>query len=270
VTEMDPTGHPTVRGEEDTMNLRKLYPLTALTLSMAGSFTLAACGLGADENVGGDTNAQKNGTGGGPSGGSANSVTHIGGGVAGTVNSGGTAGAAGAGTAGATGGIACGKNTCTGGQYCCDPLCGTCAPKGASCVQGCQVDPPPLPTCTTDTDCSVAADYCTGCDCRVLGAGDTVPACTGPGVNCFADPCMNTSAACENGICVAKKTVTPVGECTTDTDCSVTADYCTGCDCRALAKGETLPKCSGPGVQCLIDPCMDKTGACVNGACVAR
>src|SRR5262245_16260328 len=26
-------------------------------------------------------------------------------------------------------------------------------------------------------------------------------------------------------------------ECTTDADCSLAADYCTGCDCRALASG---------------------------------
>jgi hypothetical protein len=246
------------------MNLPNLYTLAALTLSIGAPIALAGCG---NKDVGGDTTGQKSGSGG--SGDGTGGSATASGGQAGSLSTGGVPGATG-GTAGATGGAACGKNTCSTGQYCCDPLCGTCAPKGASCIQGCQVDPPPLPACVANSDCSVAADYCTGCNCRVLGPGGTIPACSGPGAKCDADPCMNTSTACENGICVTKKTVPPSGKCTTDADCSLMADYCTACDCRALAKGESLPKCNGPGVQCSVDACLNKTAACVNGVCGAR
>lgn len=31
----------------------------------------------------------------------------------------------------------CGNSTCGQGSYCCDPYCGTCAPDGYACIQGC-------------------------------------------------------------------------------------------------------------------------------------
>jgi hypothetical protein len=243
------------------MNLRRLNTLAVLSLTIP--VAVAACG--SSGGVGGGTTGPQKGTGGG--GGSAVASGGQAGGLGAT---GGTPGNGGTGTAGGGGGITCGKNTCGAGEYCCDPLCGTCAPKGASCVQGCQVDPPPLPTCASNSDCSVAADYCTGCDCRVLRTGDTLPACNDAGTVCSADPCLNTTAACANGICVAKKSQGADTTCTTNADCIVTADNCTMCTCRALAKSASLPKCSGPGVQCLVDPCMNKTAACVNANCVAR
>jgi hypothetical protein len=60
------------------------------------------------------------------------------------------------------------------------------------------------------------------------------------------------------------------GACSRDADCTLKADYCTGCDCVALAPGQNLRPCSGPGVQCFADPCGMKTAACQNGTCVAR
>ena len=65
--------------------------------------------------------------------------------------------------------------------------------------------------------------------------------------------------------CVADKKV-----CSTDADCTLVDDYCTGCDCRALGTGQRLGKCSGPGVRCLVEPCAGHTAACVSGACVVR
>jgi hypothetical protein len=60
------------------------------------------------------------------------------------------------------------------------------------------------------------------------------------------------------------------GSCSRDADCTLKADYCTGCDCVSLAPGQKLRPCSGPGVQCFVDPCGMKTAACQNGTCVAR
>ena len=60
------------------------------------------------------------------------------------------------------------------------------------------------------------------------------------------------------------------GACRADSDCRLVDDYCTGCDCRALAKTDPDPTCSGPGVRCLVQPCLRKTASCVAGKCVAR
>ena len=32
-------------------------------------------------------------------------------------------------------GPTCGSNTCAAGQFCCNPSCGICAPKGGACIQ---------------------------------------------------------------------------------------------------------------------------------------
>jgi hypothetical protein len=56
-------------------------------------------------------------------------------------------------------------------------------------------------TCRTNTDCRLFSDYCTGCDCRALGAGEVDPVCSGPGVRCFADPCLKQNAVCQAGRC---------------------------------------------------------------------
>ncbi|MBK7585706.1 MAG: hypothetical protein IPI67_36655 [Myxococcales bacterium] len=62
----------------------------------------------------------------------------------------------------------------------------------------------------------------------------------------------------------------PAPECQTDADCRLEADYCHGCDCRALSENESVPACDGPGVKCFADPCGFKTAACVSGQCVAK
>lgn len=62
-------------------------------------------------------------------------------------------------------------------------------------------------------------------------------------------------------------TTKPAGECKTDGDCRLVSHYCTGCDCLSLPPGKDAPKCDGPGVQCVADPCMMKQAACRNGAC---
>ena len=59
-------------------------------------------------------------------------------------------------------------------------------------------------------------------------------------------------------------------ECASDADCELVQDYCTGCDCRAVRQGETLPACDGNGVQCFVDPCISRTAACSGGECVVK
>jgi hypothetical protein len=126
-------------------------------------------------------------------------------------------------------GVACGPNTCAAGDVCCNSSCGICTPPGgmctmqfcggpigggcttiALCVEGfawsdvtCSCEPvaPKPSACTTDADCRTFSDYCTGCDCRALSTSDSDPVCGGPGVRCFADPCMGKSAVCLAGSC---------------------------------------------------------------------
>jgi hypothetical protein len=130
----------------------------------------------------------------------------------------GTGGAAPGGTGGASGGgaVTCASSeSCPSGQICttelgeCDspPGCGSNGNSGALvacpavCWGVCEPKAPVAATCATDADCHLAADYCKGCECRALGSHETVPACDGAGVQCFADPCMQKTASCVNGAC---------------------------------------------------------------------
>src|SRR5690349_18461589 len=71
-------------------------------------------------------------------------------------------------------------------------------------------------------------------------------------------------------LATTEQAASAAGACTTDADCRLFADYCTGCDCRALAKGDKDPTCTGPGVKCIADPCMTKTAVCEAGTCTAK
>jgi hypothetical protein len=119
-------------------------------------------------------------------------------------------------------GVACGARTCPAGQVCCNRSCGICTPPDGVCTQqvcessdaapgGTPMNPgmgggnmDPGAACSKDADCRTFADYCTGCDCRVLGKQEKDPTCSGPGVRCLADPCRDRAAACQDGHCVLK------------------------------------------------------------------
>jgi hypothetical protein len=59
--------------------------------------------------------------------------------------------------------------------------------------------------------------------------------------------------------------------CSSNAECTLATDNCGSCECRALGPGESVPPCSsGPGVECLVDPCAGRTAACQSGVCVAR
>jgi hypothetical protein len=120
-------------------------------------------------------------------------------------------------------GVACGPRTCPAGQVCCNRSCGICTPPDGVCTQqfcesndaapgGAPMNPcmpgggnmDPGAACSKDADCRTFSDYCTGCDCRVLGKQEKDPTCSGPGVRCLADPCRDRAAACQDGHCVLK------------------------------------------------------------------
>lgn len=91
----------------------------------------------------------------------------------------------------------------TGG---CRTICPKCKPgqpcPKIACTLDCSSHKPGA--CSTDSDCRLFDDYCTGCDCRALSSNQKDPTCTGPGVKCFAEPCMGHAAACVQGVCAVQ------------------------------------------------------------------
>ncbi len=77
----------------------------------------------------------------------------------------------------------------------------TCDTTSRTCGWRCG-SPVPTAECTTNADCRTFDDYCTGCDCRALSTSAPNPTCSGPGVRCFAQPCMGKTATCSAGRCV--------------------------------------------------------------------
>jgi hypothetical protein len=101
------------------------------------------------------------------------------------------------------------------------------------------------------------------------GGGDraTTAGMCGTAACTSAQVCCNSSC----GLCTPPGgTCVPVvcGSCAVDSDCRLFDDYCTGCDCRALAKNDPNPTCNGAGVQCLVQPCGFKITRCTSGRCV--
>lgn len=93
---------------------------------------------------------------------------------------------------------------------------------GRNLPPGCHADCPPCPPgqicpaiacqivcapghCATDSDCHLASNYCRGCNCEALTQGQTGTTCPQDDiVFCFADPCLNKAAACDQatGRCI--------------------------------------------------------------------
>lgn len=193
----------------------------------------------------------------GPTGGAAGSSSHPQNtGTAGATGQGGTTGVGGTvGTGGTTGdgidaGAPCAStSSCAMGQVCTteDGVCN--APPG--CGGGVVCPAVCYGTCRpADIACGAAR-----CGAGTTCCNSSCGVCVAPGGGCTLVLCDPPAGG---------------GACTRDADCRLEADYCTGCDCRALATGQLLPPCSGPGVRCLLDPCGAATAACVNGYCVTR
>jgi len=150
----------------------------------------------------------------------------------------------------------CGGNTthpcsCASGLVC-TPKLGGPAPGdvGGTCQ--------PEPAADGGVCVAQAGEHCAGnirqpCSCAA-GLACT-PAAAGP-------PAGDVGGTCQ--------AITHAAACARDADCRLEADYCTGCDCVALAPGQSVKACSGPGVRCFADPCGTKQAACQDHACVVR
>lgn len=60
---------------------------------------------------------------------------------------------------------------------------------------------PATQACATDTDCYALANYCGGCTCEVSNAKEPSKCKQEERVACFADPCLNQKATCNQGRC---------------------------------------------------------------------
>ena len=158
-------------------------------------------------------------------------------------------------------------------------LCGqTCSTEGATCGNaigdgmtctgghwGCAVHPPLGGPGVCNLVCRGATAYE---PCRGKACGASCSVCPPWDTSCVETAVLKACGS--DGSCAPQATACSVGDCATDADCRLVDDYCTGCDCRSLAPGESLPACTGPGVNCFVAPCANKTAACVSGQCAVR
>jgi hypothetical protein len=113
-----------------------------------------------------------------------------------------------------------------------------------------------------------------GCDFLddiIDGIKDPPPQTCGA-VTCGAGQvCCNASCGVctpPGGVCTQQACDPPGKECRADADCRAFSFMCTGCDCLALGPSDPAPVCPGPGVQCFVDPCLNKKAVCQAGQCV--
>jgi hypothetical protein len=154
---------------------------------------------------------------------------------------------------------------CAAGSFCtvetgvCNPPPGCNRDGGvcpAVCYGTCEKKPvEPTPACRSDADCRPFAFMCTGCDCLPLATGSAEPMCPGPGVQCFADPCLNKTTVCDAGQCRIKETSCPAG--------SVARRVCLQCGpAGGCAK---VADCARPCQQTA--DCAAEQTTCTDGLC---
>jgi hypothetical protein len=145
-------------------------------------------------------------------------------------------------------GEACGKNTCAVGEVCCNASCGICTAPGGGCTkQLCSDDPPPPKGEACGKNTCAVGEVCCNASCGI---------CTPPNGGCILLACTDETPPPEQG-----------GACVTGADCHLEADYCGGCNCRALSAKQKVDTCSGALVQCFAEPCLQKTAVCLKGVC---
>jgi len=245
------------------------FRISSLAFLAGTCLSLSGCGLGSDASIGdesagqqaagGDTSSGGSATGSGGNGpGSGGATTGPGGTSTGGVTGAGGAtstGGSGPGGAGGTTGVQCGKNVCGDKEYCCNESCGICAPMGSACIEV-FCSPPDGGTTCAPVPCPSNSKW-SQADCSCVPGGG----CAGGIVPCPSNSTWSTT------LCTC---VPNAPTCTADADCRLVADYCGGCTCLALGPNQKLPSCTGTQYECFADPCMTKTAACSNGACVAQ
>jgi len=168
----------------------------------------------------------------------------------------------------------CGPTVCRHNEECCNESCGICTRPGESCTQ--QACAPATPC--VDTVLCIRGFHWSPDECQCVPdqpCVDTVLCARGlhwspAECQCVPDePCVDT-VLCIRGTHWSPRLCecVPNGSCDVDQDCRLFSDYCTGCDCRALSNDDADPVCSGPGAECLADPCMGRSVQCVSGQCV--
>ena len=114
--------------------------------------------------------------------------------------------------------------------------------------------------CKGDGDCMTS-----GCNGEVCAAESVITTC-----DVVALPAGN--CGCVDSECIWHKSggPSPVDKCGADRGCVVYSDYCEGCNCLAVPAGKSPAHCTGNIVSCFVDPCLDRTAACVDDRCVLK
>ena len=150
------------------------------------------------------------------------------------------------------------SNECESGLTCSTERgdCLSCgAPNGSVCPAVCFgvcEKAAPQGECQSDSDCKLVDDYCGACNCLAVSPSDPVNSCSNP-VNCFAQPCQNRTALCQQGQCVVQDAGRP-GTCTTEVEgsessCKSASTWKQYAFERCQAKGQTLTNL-WPGTSC--------------------
>ncbi|MBI3784214.1 MAG: hypothetical protein HY270_12530 [Deltaproteobacteria bacterium] len=150
----------------------------------------------------------------------------------------------------------------------CTVVCPPCDPSSPVCPKApCRLVCPPGVTPCGDNVCR-KGELCCDASCGV---------CSAPDGTCAVQPCPQPTVCVQTALCIRGFHWSPEqcqcvpdnpGACAADDDCRLFSDYCTGCDCRALANSDPDPLCDGPGVRCFADPCQNQTARCSAGYCV--
>jgi hypothetical protein len=145
----------------------------------------------------------------------------------------------------------CGKNVCKAGEFCCNASCGICAPKGGACtLQFCGDPVPPKPEPPKGEACGAAT-----CKPGLVCCNASCGICVEPGQGCTKQLCPTPPP--------------PAAECVADADCKAVANYCGGCNCEAIGKGDVPTTCQPEKqVQCFAEGCINQAAFCKAGQCV--
>lgn len=126
----------------------------------------------------------------------------------------------------------------------------------AVCYGTCEAAKPPQAECRTDADCRTFGFMCTGCDCLALASTEAEPTCSGPGVRCLADPCLNKAAVCDAGQCRIKSNTCPAGQVSQRVclQCGPAGGCAKTTDCARACKADT--DCAGDQTSCTNGLCQ--------------
>ncbi len=117
---------------------------------------------------------------------------------------------------------------------------------------------------------------CSGDDQTTLDAGPDAAAADSTVADATKDALVS-EASTDAGADATKDATSDASSDATSSDasncnggCKTYSSYCGSCQCLALSVSDPNPTCDAGQVNCFINPCLNKTAACVNDQCVIQ